>query len=86
MNHRCDGGNAFARGVVVEGSSGLVYRVTFFASKDIEALEELTYSYNWEADKAAKQAAAGGSAPFSPGASYRQCKCGSAGCVQLFKF
>jgi SET domain-containing protein len=84
MNHRCDSGNAFARGVVVEGNSGLIYKVAFFARRDIDALEELTYNYHWEADDASADTAQAHA--FSPGAHFRACKCGSANCVKIFKF
>lgn len=76
MNHRCDGGNAFARGILIEGNSALLYKVAFFALHDIEPLEELTYNYNWEADEN----------PDGNDPGNRVCKCGSVNCLGVFKF
>lgn len=49
MNHSCDGGNnVFPRPVLVEGSTGLLYKVAFFARKYIKPGVELTYDYHWK--------------------------------------
>lgn len=43
INHSCDGGNL--AGVLVRSSGLLLPRLCFFASRDIEVGEELTFSY-----------------------------------------
>lgn len=49
MNHACSGANnVFPRPVLVEGSTGLIYKVAFFAAVFIPVGTELTYDYHWE--------------------------------------
>lgn len=43
INHSCDGGNLFP--VIVRSSGALLPRICFFASRDIQENEELTFSY-----------------------------------------
>ncbi|XP_021776044.1 histone-lysine N-methyltransferase SUVR3-like [Chenopodium quinoa] len=43
INHSCDGGNLSA--ILIRSSGALLPRVCFFASRDIQAGEELSFSY-----------------------------------------
>ncbi|RVW90237.1 Histone-lysine N-methyltransferase SUVR3 [Vitis vinifera] len=43
INHSCDGGNLLT--VLVRSSGALLPRLSFFASKNIQEDEELTFSY-----------------------------------------
>lgn len=48
MNHDCAGGNVIGRTVLVEGDSGLMFRVAMFTHAFVPAGTELTYDYQWD--------------------------------------
>nr|GME08736.1 histone-lysine N-methyltransferase SUVR3 [Ipomoea batatas] len=63
INHSCDGGNLCT--VIVRSSGALLPRVCFFASRDVQEDEELTFSY--------------GDVRLNPKGS--QCFCGASSCL-----
>lgn len=63
INHSCNGGNLCT--VIVRSSGALLPRVCFFASRDVQEDEELTFSY--------------GDVRLNPKGS--QCFCGTSSCL-----
>eukprot|EP01026_Neomeris_dumetosa_P045415 TRINITY_DN3845_c0_g3_i1.p1 TRINITY_DN3845_c0_g3~~TRINITY_DN3845_c0_g3_i1.p1 ORF type:complete len:340 (-),score=33.99 TRINITY_DN3845_c0_g3_i1:597-1616(-) len=73
FNHSCDP-NMMVKLVVTQGCSALLQKVCFFTIKDVEAMEELTWHYNYPTEPI-------------PGCKVQlvQCKCYSDNCSKVLR-